>query len=200
MRSSLGVQSLLALLLVLFSSTKSVSSQTTSIEYIKSSCNSTTYPRLCYRSLSIYAQKIQTDPKTMANTALNITLKATKATSRMIFKISRQHGLVPKETAAAIADCVEVISDSVDELQQSLHELGHIRSSNFDLTMSDIQTWVSAALTDSDTCMDELKGMPMDSRLRNLIKRHIVRLEHYTSNALALINRYAAENVKNTLP
>ncbi|KAK3224835.1 hypothetical protein Dsin_004697 [Dipteronia sinensis] len=169
----------------------------TDIEYIRTSCSSTIYPRLCYRSLSVYASDIKTDPKVLASTALNITLKATKSTANMLIKLSKVHGggLMSKEAAVAMADCIEVIGDSIDELQDSIEELGHIGNSNFGLTMSDIQTWVSAALTDEDTCMDGFKGKAMNVRVKTLIQRHTIRVAHYTSNALALINRYASKNL-----
>ncbi|GKV38106.1 hypothetical protein SLEP1_g46052 [Rubroshorea leprosula] len=161
------------------------------IEYIKTSCNTTTYPRLCYRSLSIYASKINSSPRLLADTALNVTHKATASGSRLMKNISRIHGLTRKE-AAAVADCMEVIGNSVDELQQSIGELGHINRTNFDITMSDIQTWVSAALTDDDTCIDGFEGRAMDGKVKNMVRRHVVRIAHLTSNALAIINKYAS--------
>ncbi|XVF52681.1 hypothetical protein PTKIN_Ptkin05aG0037800 [Pterospermum kingtungense] len=161
------------------------------IEYIKSSCSTTTYPRLCYRSLSIYASKINTSPRLLVHTALNVTLKASKSTSRLMIKISRIHGLRPR-VAAAMADCIEVMGDSIDELRQSIGELGHIRRSNFTLSMSDIQTWVSAALTDEDTCMDGFAGRAMNGDAKAMVRKRIVKISHLTSNALALINNYAS--------
>ncbi|MBA0678897.1 hypothetical protein Goari_020215 [Gossypium aridum] len=161
------------------------------IEYIKSSCSTTTYPNLCYRSLSVYASSINTSPKLLVHTALNVTLRASKATSRLMVKISRFHGLEPR-VAAAMADCIEVIGDSVDELQQSLGELGHISRSNISLTMSDVQTWVSAALTDEDTCMDGFAGNNMNGYAKTMARKRIIKVAHLTSNALALINNYAS--------
>ncbi|XP_022738083.1 pectinesterase inhibitor 10-like [Durio zibethinus] len=161
------------------------------IEYIKTSCSTTAYPRLCYRSLSIYASKINTSPRLLIHTALNVTLKASKSTSRLMIKISRIHGLRPR-VAAAMADCIEVIGDSVDELQQSIGELGHISRSNFSLTMSDVQTWVSAALTDEDTCMEGFAGNATNGYAKTMVRKRIVRIAHLTSNALALISNYAS--------
>lgn len=94
--------------------------------------------------------------------------------------------------AAAMADCIEVIGDSVDELQQSLGELGHISRSNISLTMSDVQTWVSAALTDEDTCMDGFAGNNMNGYAKTMARKRIIKVAHLTSNALALINNYAS--------
>lgn len=167
-------------------------SRSTNTQYIKTSCSVTTYPRLCYHSLAIYAGKIKTNPKVLAHTALNVTLAATKDTSVIMRKLSKIRGLKPVETAAAL-DCVEEIGDAVDELQQSLYELGHVvRGSNFWHQMSDIQTWVSAALTDEHTCMDGFEERHMRGRVETVVRRYIVNVAHLTSNALALINSYAS--------
>ncbi|XP_062027861.1 21 kDa protein [Rosa rugosa] len=162
-------------------------------EYIKTSCSVTIYPKLCYTSLSIYAEKIKTNPKVLAYTALNVTLAATKATSVVINRCSRVHGLKPIETAAAL-DCVEEVSDALDELRMSIDELGHaVRGSrNFSFQISDIQTWVSAALTDEDTCMDGFDEHKSTGRMETVVRREILKIAHLTSNALALINNYAS--------
>lgn len=109
-------------------------------------------------------------------------------------KMSRIHGLNPRE-AAAVADCVEVVGDSVYELQRSIGEMGHARGSNFFQVMADVQTWVSAALTDDNTCMDEFAGDPMNGNAKALARRHLVKIAHLTSNALALINNYASSYI-----
>ncbi|KAL4284568.1 hypothetical protein GQ457_16G026470 [Hibiscus cannabinus] len=160
-------------------------------EYIKSSCTATTYPRLCYRSLSIYATKINTSPRLLAQSALIITFRASKSTSRLMRKLSKTHGLKPR-VALAMADCVELIGDSLDELQKSIGELVRLKRSNFQLIMGDVQTWVSAALTDEDTCMDGFAGKAMNGYVKTMVRKRIVKIAHLTSNALALINNYSS--------
>jgi pectinesterase inhibitor-like protein len=139
----------------------------------------------------IYATKIEANPKSLAHAALDVTLAAAQRTSRMMKKLTRTHFLRAKE-ASAMADCMEVLGDSVDELKQSLDEMDHVKSSNFGMTMSDIETWVSAALTDEDSCMDGFSGVEMNGELKSVVGRYIVKVAHLSSNALALVNKYAA--------
>ncbi|KAF5729884.1 putative Plant invertase/pectin methylesterase inhibitor superfamily protein [Tripterygium wilfordii] len=161
-------------------------------EYIKTSCTNTTYPRLCYKSLSTYASKINGDPKLLATTALNVTYISTQSTSKLMKRISRIHNLRPR-VAAAVADCVEVLGDSVDELQRSIEEMGRAGGGpSFGIVMNDIETWVSAALTDDDTCMDGFGGKAMKGRVKMLVRKNILRVSRLTSNALALVNNYAS--------
>ncbi|KAH9678323.1 PMEI domain-containing protein [Citrus sinensis] len=161
---------------------------TASTEFIKTSCSSTTYPTLCYKSLARHASLIQTSPKLLAHASLNVTLAMAKSTSAVMLKISKSLGMKPRE-AEAMQDCLEELSDSVDELRKSIGEMGLIKASNFELTMNDIQTWVSAALTDETTCSDGFEKNTVNGKV---VRGQIVKIAHMTSNALALINSYAS--------
>ncbi|XP_059643170.1 21 kDa protein-like [Cornus florida] len=166
-------------------------------KFIKSSCSTTIYPQLCYSSLSSYASRIQTSPKLLANTALSVTLEAVRSTPSVLAKVSKTHHLKPRE-AAAISDCVEELTDAVEELQNSMEEMGQLRGKNFGLKMNDIQTWVSAALTNEDTCMEGFAGKAMNGSVKATVRGRLVSVAQLTSNALALINYYASLHTKST--
>ncbi|RVW40162.1 21 kDa protein [Vitis vinifera] len=162
-----------------------------STEFIRTSCGTTTYPRLCYTSLSAHASVIQTSPKLLADTALAVTLSTARSTSSLMSKMVQSHGLKPREVAA-MHDCVEELSDSVDQLRRAMGEMTQIKGSNFGLMMDDIQTWVSTALTAEDTCTDGFAGNAMNGNLKTTVRARIVNMAHMTSNALGLINSYAS--------
>jgi pectinesterase inhibitor-like protein len=88
-------------------------------------------------------------------------------------------------------DCVEELTDAVYELKKSIDEMRHAKKSNFRLVISDVQTWVSAALTDESTCSDGFEGNAMNGNLKTAVRGKIVHTAQLTSNALALINNYA---------
>lgn len=163
----------------------------TNTEFIRTSCSTTTYPKLCYASLSNQATIIRSDPRLLAHAALSVSLDTAKSTSSMMVKLSQSHGMTPREVGA-MRDCVEELSDSVHQLKRSLEAMPQRRGFNFALTMSDIQTWVSAALTDEDTCMDGFAGKAMNGNTKIAVRNQIVNVAHMTSNALALINNYAS--------
>lgn len=161
-------------------------------EFIKTSCKATVYPDLCFNSLYTQANAIQTSPMLLANAALSVTLATARTTSAMVFQMSKDAGMRPRETGA-MRDCLEVLRDSVEELQQSITEMGDIKNSkNFGLQMNDIQTWVSAALTNEDTCTEGFGGKIMDGKLKTVMRGKIINICHLTSNALALINSFAS--------
>ncbi|XP_023644028.1 pectinesterase inhibitor 10 [Capsella rubella] len=174
------------------SSSLSTHQNQTNLDYIKTSCNLTIYKTLCYTSLSPYASKIISNPQKLSVTALNLTLSSAKSASTFIKNISHGGGLTGLE-AVAVADCVEEIGNSVISLQDSMRELdsvNHTDIAKFQMVMSDVETWVSAALTNDETCMDGFSRIK--SVVKDLVRQHVVQVARLTSNALALINMYAS--------
>lgn len=165
-----------------------VKSNPSSTEFIKTSCRVTLYPDLCYNTLSSYASTIQTNPAELANAALSVSLNEAKSTSALVLKLSKGLELRPRE-AGAVKDCVENTRDSVDELQQSLQAMKDLKGPEFEFKINDLQTWVSAALTNEDTCMDNFEGNGMNGKVKDTIRGRIVRVSQLISNALALINQ-----------
>ncbi|GMN32621.1 hypothetical protein TIFTF001_003761 [Ficus carica] len=169
----------------------------TYVNYIKTSCNVTTYPKLCYRSLSDFANEIKTSPKVLAHTALNVSLAATRKTSKVLNRLSKTQGLNLTELAA-LHDCIELIYDSSYELRRCMIEIHRLRSENFAFGISNILTWASAALTNSVTCMDGFGGnygkvdQNGDDQVKNTVLRHEEKVCRLTSNSLALVNSYAS--------
>ncbi|KAH6755691.1 Plant invertase/pectin methylesterase inhibitor superfamily protein [Perilla frutescens var. hirtella] len=164
----------------------------TSTEFIKTSCSATTYPTLCYSSLSSHASAIKQNPKLLASAALTVSLKTAVSTSADMVKLSHTAGMMPREVSA-MQDCVEELSDTVDQLRNSMAEMKQLKGgSNFALLINDVQTWVSAALTDEDTCMDGFDGKFMNGGVKTAVRGNILNVAHLTSNALALINNYAS--------
>ncbi|XP_058086278.1 21 kDa protein-like [Magnolia sinica] len=177
------------------SAARAIPNPNTNTQFIRTSCVATTYPRVCYESLSAYASDIQTSPKQLAHTALSVTLTEAQSTSAMMSKLSAGYGLRPREVGA-MTDCIEMMGDSMDELRQSLGEMDRLSGPHFHFQMSNIQTWVSAAMTDEDACMDGFDGNAMNGKVKNIVRGRIVKMVQLTSNALALINNLASTQSK----
>lgn len=97
-------------------------------------------------------------------------------------------------------DCIENMGDTVDTLSHSVRELGQVGRQDFVWHMSNVQTWVSAALTDENTCLDGFSGRFMDGNVKAAIRRRVVNVAQVTSNALALVNRFASKHRPNSIP
>ncbi|KAE8022405.1 hypothetical protein FH972_008207 [Carpinus fangiana] len=157
--------------------------------YIEKACNSTTYPELCNFSLSPYASKIKGNPQKLCKAALSIAIKATHNASSTISKLLKQKGFTSFETSI-LKDCVANTKDSIDELKQSLDAMRHLNGSDKESQMENMKTWVSAALTDDNTCMDGFDDGQdqVSGTLKNRINDIILKIATLTSNALSLIN------------
>lgn len=161
--------------------------------FIKMSCRATLYPVLCFNSLAIYANKIQQNERQLAQAALSVSLHKAQLTTMFVYKMSKTAGVKPRESQA-VRDCVDNMADSVDQLNRSIKELDHMgraRGQDFMWHVSNVQTWVSAALTDENTCLDGFSGRLTNGNVKAVIKRRIVNVAQVTSNALALVNRFA---------
>ncbi|XP_010264193.1 PREDICTED: 21 kDa protein-like [Nelumbo nucifera] len=163
-------------------------------DFIKASCGVTRYPAVCVESLSVYANAIQQSPRQLAQAALQVSLGRARSATAFVSKMTRLRGLKGRQYQA-VKDCVDNLGDSVDRISRSIHELGQINrgaSQDFMWHMSNVQTWVSAALTDENTCMDGFAGHGMDGHVKTAIRGKILNVAQVTSNALALLNRFAS--------
>ncbi|KAB2054081.1 hypothetical protein ERO13_A12G220250v2 [Gossypium hirsutum] len=161
--------------------------------FIRTSCRTTLQPSLCFVTFSRYATRIRGSPRLLATTALSLAFNTTRFATKSMITLSKRHGLKRRE-AAALRVCVEELGDSIDELKDSIGKLSRhgAGGSTFLRQMSDIQTWVSAALTDDDTCMDGLSGKTINRKFRSRVRRRVVKVAYLTSISLAFVNRYAA--------
>ncbi|KAF8027098.1 hypothetical protein BT93_E0118 [Corymbia citriodora subsp. variegata] len=166
-------------------------------DFIKSSCRSTRYPALCVQCLSGYASSVQQDPRQLARAALQVSLDRARAASSYVAQLSRSHGIKPRESQA-VQDCVQNVGHSASQLSQSIDELrqmgGQGAAGAFDWHMSNVQTWVSGALTDQNMCLDGFTRPNMDGSVKNSVRGQVVELAQVVSNALALVDRYGSRH------
>lgn len=172
------------------------------IDFIKSSCRATRYPAVCVRTLAGYANVIRQSEQQLAIAALNVSISRTKSSGSFMKKVGKVKGIKPRELYGAVHDCNKNMDSSVDHLSQSVKELGLTTGNNRGVGegsgsvlwhMSNVQTWVSAALTDQNTCLDGFAAPHLDGNLKASIKARVVDVSQVTSNALALVNHFASK-------
>ncbi|CAI9092068.1 OLC1v1027215C1 [Oldenlandia corymbosa var. corymbosa] len=161
--------------------------------FIRSRCRKTTFPAVCIQSLSNFAPSIQNNPKQLAQTALSVSITRAQSSRAFVTKLAKFKGLKRREYAA-IKDCLEEMADSVDRLSSSLQELKKMdraRGEEIFWHISNAQTWVSASLTDDNTCMDGFAGRALNGKIKSSVNARMTNVAQVTSNALALINQCA---------
>lgn len=86
----------------------------------------------------------------------------------------------------ALTDCESQIDDALSQLNDSLAELQRPGEKMLtDMKISNIQTWVSAAMTDEETCLDGLEEM--GSPDLDEVKAKLQKSKEFMSNSLAII-------------
>ncbi|KAK7390144.1 hypothetical protein VNO78_25443 [Psophocarpus tetragonolobus] len=174
--------------------TKHKNSQT--MTYIESSCNGTLYPNLCIRCLAKYAKSTINGPQHLAQYALSVSLSRAVHTRGYLLKVAKELKGNKREYPI-VKDCVNQITDSVDQLSQAMKELRRLnqRGSTIDDDMlwhiSNVETWVSTALTDASACVYSFPGHRMSKRMA-AIKVKAMNVAEVTSNSLFLFHKYAS--------
>ncbi|XP_057961444.1 21 kDa protein [Malania oleifera] len=163
-------------------------------DFIRASCGATLYPDLCYASLSGYADVIEQSPAQLAKVAVTISLSKARHVASYISNISRDGDCCSEPRAvAALHDCASTFGDAVDEIRGSLKQMRQAGAAtageSFRFMMFNVQTWMSAALTNQDTCTDGFEDVS-DETLKTNVCDQAVTAKKFTSNALALVNSY----------
>ncbi|XP_057762401.1 pectinesterase inhibitor 9-like [Arachis stenosperma] len=175
---------------------------TTPQDFIKSSCRATRYPAVCVECLMSYAGVIGQSKRQLALAALSVSISRTRSCSSFVKKMAKEMKMKPRELGA-VQDCIENMGDSIDRLSQSVREMQRVGEGvgeEFEWHMSNVQTWVSAALTDDNTCLDGFGGRAMNGNVKAAIRGRVLHVAQLTSNALALVNRFASTHTLQTSP
>ncbi|TXG62673.1 hypothetical protein EZV62_009667 [Acer yangbiense] len=166
--------------------------------YLEASCRSTRYPVLCVQCLSGYVNKTGLQsPQQLAQLALSVSLNKALYTRAYLLKVAKELKKIKAKEYQMVQDCTEQINSGIDQLSQSIEELRRLNqeeafSDQSFWHISNVETWVSAALTDATTCVDQFPVRNM-SKLKATIKGKVLNMVQVTSNALALFHQYAAK-------
>ncbi|XP_010552689.1 PREDICTED: 21 kDa protein [Tarenaya hassleriana] len=162
-------------------------------EFIRTSCDATLYPDVCLASLSAFSGSLQKDPARLARAAISVTLNKARDLASYLANITRPAD--DSRAAAVLRDCFENLKDAAEEMKGSMRQMRELETwtgsvESFRFQMSNVQTWLSAALTDEDTCSDAFEDVADDPDKVDVCGR-VDDVKKLTSNALALVNHYA---------
>ena len=167
---------------------------TKATDFVRIGCSATLYPDICYTSLSGYANAIQQDPARLARIAIGVSLSKARHMAAYISNLSREADYgADQRTSAALHDCFSNMGDALDEIRGSLKQIRQLvapGSESFRFQMGNVQTWMSAALTDEDTCTDGFEDVA-EGPMKTEVCERAGKVKKFTSNALSLANSYA---------
>lgn len=163
--------------------------------FVKTACNSTTYPEKCYKSLSSHSSAIKSDPIKLCTTALNLNVKSAKEATSVVSKllkksqksvVGRKNKMLPE--TLILKDCLEEMKDTIVELKQAITEMKTLQDgTSVAEHITNVRTWVSSALTDEGTCTDGFDEVKVNKETKKKVTKVVEELARTTSNTLALI-------------
>ncbi|MFS7914461.1 putative pectinesterase [Helianthus anomalus] len=143
-------------------------------------CGQTRYKDLCLTSLLNFPGSLTASDKDMVHISVNMTLQHV---GRALYTSAEIRNLeMDTLVRSAYEDCLELLEDSVDQLTQSLQSVQGGGSSE------DVMTWLSAALTNQDTCAEGLSEVE-NGYVKQQMDEKLKDLSELVSNCLAI---YAA--------
>ncbi|KAK4483295.1 hypothetical protein RD792_010480 [Penstemon davidsonii] len=156
-----------------------------STKAVKAICAPTDYKETCEGSLS---NANTTDPKELIKVAFEATVKnigdALKNSTLL------EEAATDSRTKGAFKVCQEVLEDSIGDLKRSFEKVGAFDASKIDDYVMDVKTWLSAAITYQDTCIDAFENTTGDTgeKMKKLLKT----ANELSSNGLAMVSDFSS--------
>ncbi|KAK7353354.1 hypothetical protein VNO80_18800 [Phaseolus coccineus] len=151
---------------------------------ISSTCSKTRFQTVCVNSLLDFPGSQAASEKDLVHISFNVTLQ--HFSKALYTSAAISYATMDPRVRAAYDDCLELLDDSVDALARSLStiSLGAVGSAN-----EDVLTWLSAALTNQDTCAEGFADTagPVKDQMSNNLKD----LSELVSNCLAIFSAAA---------
>ncbi|KAK9060542.1 hypothetical protein SSX86_021246 [Deinandra increscens subsp. villosa] len=153
---------------------------------VRSACSVTLHPDLCHSTLSDMSHKVKTT-KDVIEVAVNKTKERIEKNYFVIKKISGRANLTKREKIA-LHDCLEMVADTLRELDQVIGFLHTYPTKKGNRRLvDDIITLMSTALTNRETCIDGFSHDNKDRHLRESLIDTEINARKMCSNSLALI-------------
>ncbi|KAK4743604.1 hypothetical protein SAY87_009916 [Trapa incisa] len=155
---------------------------------ISRTCGHTRYPNLCVKSLAEFPGAEAATEQDLVHISFNVTLQRFSKALYLTSAIGSRP--MPPRTRSAFLDCIELLDDSVDALSRSLSSVtgGKQRAES----AQDVVTWLSAALTNQDTCSDGFSDV--SGNVKDQMAIQLKDLSELVSNCLAIFSAYGGKD------
>ncbi|XP_020258486.1 putative pectinesterase/pectinesterase inhibitor 26 [Asparagus officinalis] len=190
----IGVSTFLLLVIVIASSAVAIAnkydngsndnmSSTSRDSSVKAVCGVAQYPESCVSSISATQEANSTnDPKAIFELSLKISIEALLNLTSLSDSLSNL--TEDKAIQDVLYNCREMFEDAIDRLNDSTQLLNQPLSSSH---ISTLRSWLSAAITDQVTCLDELENTT--SSISDKMAEAMLNSTQFTSNSLAIVTK-----------
>ncbi|KAJ8899105.1 hypothetical protein K2173_010258 [Erythroxylum novogranatense] len=161
------------------------------LQIAHSTCEGTLYPQLCVSTLRSLPDLHSMSLPEFIIATLNRTMREIRASTSNVTYIRRNESeTLDQLEKVAIKDCLDLFDNSIAELKSAVSDLSHKKS--VPEHYKDLQTLLSAAMTNQYTCLDGFaysKG-----NVRDIIENSLFNISRHVSNSLVMLKKVPAVN------
>ncbi|KAK8630804.1 hypothetical protein V6N13_079578 [Hibiscus sabdariffa] len=158
------------------------------LQAASSACEGTLYPQLCVSTIAVLPDLPSKSLPELISTILHQTMYEVRLSSANITDIGENLKSHDTLEETAINDCLELFDYTIAELKLVLSDLALPVSEN----KHDLQTFLSAAMTNQYTCLDGFARSK--GNVRSIIKKGLENISQHVSNSLAILNKVHGVN------
>ncbi|KAL8098787.1 hypothetical protein AgCh_031490 [Apium graveolens] len=167
----------------------------TSVAALNAVCKETLYPESCYSSISALNLGNTADPEELFRISLRVVIDSMRSLSQTIVTETVDPG-----AKKAFEVCQEVVDDALDRLNDTLNAMDVNEASGEKFLsvskLNDLKTWLSATITDQETCLDALAEFNATASLGDAMDKPA----QYASNSLSIVAKILGVLAKFNVP
>ncbi|XP_047960601.1 pectinesterase-like [Salvia hispanica] len=147
---------------------------------VDSICAPTRFQETCHASLEGVNT---TDPKKLIEAAIDVAIK--KVGHALSESSILKEAATDPMTKGAYEVCREVLEKAVWDLERAVDKISSFDGSNMKAFVADLRSWMSAVITDQETCIDGFQNTKGETgeKMKNLLKT----ARELSSNGLAMV-------------
>ncbi|GLJ16606.1 hypothetical protein SUGI_0284810 [Cryptomeria japonica] len=157
-------------------------------------CNKTLHPKECVSTLAAVEGA---NPKDFAHITVKESLYRLQKAYRTSLEAAPQENAESPELMAS-EDCDYLFEEALDHINRSLAEMGGLDVNPSKAQVNNVKTWLSAALTDVETCLDSFRETR--GTVREDLEENYQKFTKSLSNALATIQIFFPDNDRLRIP
>lgn len=157
---------------------------------ISKTCSKTRFRSLCVNSLIDFPGSSAASEEELVHISFNVTLQ--HFTKALYLSSEISYLQMDTHVRSAYEDCLELLDDSVDALSRSLYTVAPSLDGNTGEQIQpggsaeDVVTWLSAALTNHDTCTEGFADL--NGAVKDHMSEKLKDLSELVSNCLAIFS------------
>ncbi|XP_076930991.1 pectinesterase-like [Bidens hawaiensis] len=155
-------------------------------------CNTTRYHTLCIQTLASIAPDLRSKslPEIISGT-INNTVADVRSTDFNVTAIRRRLRNLSAIEIRGLDDCHSLFEDTVTALESAIDGVKRLRYGNVK-RYHDVQTLLSAAMTNQDTCLDGFAVGRNRYKVRRYFRQSVRQIARKVSNSLSLLKKVNA--------